>query len=116
MTDWKKTETKTLVLGFPGGAVVKNLPANAGDVGSSPGPGRSHMLRSNEAHAPQLLSLHSRAHEPQLWKPACLEPMLRNKKSHRNEKPAHGNEDSPRSPQLEKARAQQRRTNAAKNK
>ena len=32
---------------FPGGAVVKNLPANAGDVGSSPGPGRSHMLRSN---------------------------------------------------------------------
>ena len=32
---------------FPGGAVVKNLPANAGDTGSSPGPGRSHMLRSN---------------------------------------------------------------------
>ena len=32
---------------FPGGAVVKNLPANAGDMGSSPGPGRSHMLRSN---------------------------------------------------------------------
>ena len=34
-------------LGFPGGAVVKNLPANAGDTGSSPGPGRSHMPRSN---------------------------------------------------------------------
>ena len=32
---------------FPGGTVVKNLPANAGDMGSSPGPGRSHMLRSN---------------------------------------------------------------------
>ena len=32
---------------FPGGAVVKNLPANAGDMGSSPGPGRSHMPRSN---------------------------------------------------------------------
>ena len=28
---------------FPGGAVVKNPPANAGDMGSSPGPGRSHM-------------------------------------------------------------------------
>ena len=28
---------------FPGGAVVKNPPANAGDAGSSPGPGRSHM-------------------------------------------------------------------------
>ena len=33
--------------GFPGGAVVENLPANAGDTGSSPGPGRSHMPRSN---------------------------------------------------------------------
>ena len=32
---------------FPGGAVVKNLLANAGDMGSSPGLGRSHMLRSN---------------------------------------------------------------------
>ena len=32
---------------FPCGAVVKNPPANAGDVGSSPGPGRSHMLGSN---------------------------------------------------------------------
>ena len=33
--------------GFPGGAVVENLPANAGDTGSSPGLGGSHMLRSN---------------------------------------------------------------------
>ena len=32
---------------FPDGAVVKNLPANAGDTGSSPGPGRSHMPQSN---------------------------------------------------------------------
>ena len=34
-------------LGFPGGAVVENLPANAGDTGSSPGLGGSHMPRSN---------------------------------------------------------------------
>ena len=33
--------------GFPGAAVVKNLPANAGDTGLSPGPGRSHMPQSN---------------------------------------------------------------------
>ena len=32
---------------FPGGAVVKNPPANAGDMGLSPGPGRSHMPQSN---------------------------------------------------------------------
>ena len=31
----------TLVFGFPGGSVVKNLPANAGDTGSIPGWGRS---------------------------------------------------------------------------
>ena len=36
-----------IILDFPGGAVVKNPPANAGDTGSSSGPGRSHMLRSN---------------------------------------------------------------------
>ena len=46
--------------------MVKNPPANAGDTGLSPGPGRSHMWRSNEAHAPQLLSLRSRARKPQL--------------------------------------------------
>ena len=28
--------------GFPGGSVVKNSPANAGDAGSAPGLGRSH--------------------------------------------------------------------------
>ena len=28
---------------FPGGAVVRNPPANAGDTGSSPGLGRSHL-------------------------------------------------------------------------
>ena len=29
--------------GFPGGAAVRNVPANAGDMGSSPRLGRSHM-------------------------------------------------------------------------
>ena len=60
---------KNKFMGFPGGAVVENLPANAGNTGSSPGPGRFHMTRSNEAHAPQQLSLGSRAHEPQLLSP-----------------------------------------------
>ena len=44
--------------GFPGGAVVESLPANAGDTGSSPGLGGSHMPRSGWAHEPQLFSLH----------------------------------------------------------
>ena len=56
----------TLCWDFPGGTVVKNLPANAGDVGLSPGLGRSHTPRSNKACAPQLLSLRSRACKPQI--------------------------------------------------
>ena len=32
--------------GFPGHLVVSNPPANAGDTGSIPGAGRSHMPRS----------------------------------------------------------------------
>ena len=42
---------------FSGGAVIENLPANAGDTGSSPGLGGSHMPRSSWACEPQLLSL-----------------------------------------------------------
>ena len=38
---------KSPALGFPGGAVVESLPANAGDAGSSPGLGGSHMPRSD---------------------------------------------------------------------
>ena len=33
--------------GFPGGSVVKNLPASAEDMDSISGPGRSHMPWSN---------------------------------------------------------------------
>ena len=41
-----KKETVRSSWGFPGGAVVKNPPGNAGDTGWTPGPGRFHMLRS----------------------------------------------------------------------
>ena len=108
--------SRNLQPGFPGGAVVKNPPANAGDTGSSPGPGWSHMTRSNWAHAPQLLSLRSRAREPQLLKPACLEPVFRKEKPLQWEARAPQQRVAPWSPQPEKAHAQQRRPNAAKNK
>ena len=39
------SHTKCSGRDFPGGTVVENLPANAGDTGSSPGLGRSHMPR-----------------------------------------------------------------------
>ena len=60
---------KSWVKDFPGGPVLKNLPADAGNTGSSPGLGRSHMLRSKKARAPQLLGLCSRAREQQLLRP-----------------------------------------------
>ena len=84
---------RMLDAGFPGGTVVESPPANAGGTGSSPGLGGSHMPRSNYAYASQLVSLRSRARVPQLLKPARLEPVLGNKRSHRNDKPAHHNED-----------------------
>ena len=53
------------------------------------------MLRSKWARTLQLLSLCSRTREPRLLRPVCLEPVLRNKRSHHNEKPAHHNEEWP---------------------
>ena len=55
--------------GFPGGSVVKHLPASVGDKGLIPGLGRAQMLWSIYAHVPQLLSLCSRARELQLLSP-----------------------------------------------
>ena len=52
---------------FPSAPGVKNLPANAGDTGLMPDPGEFNVLWN--IHASQFLSLHSRAHEPQLLKP-----------------------------------------------
>ena len=45
--DFKVLTQKYTDRDFPGGTEVKNPPANAGDTGSNPGPGRSHMPRSN---------------------------------------------------------------------
>ena len=105
----KKTEE-----GFPGGAVVESLPANAGDTGSSPGPGRFHMLQSNEFRAPQLLSLRFRAREPQLLSPCATttEALLPRAHALQQEKPPQWEACAPH---LEKARVQQQRPNAAKN-
>ena len=90
------------IQGFPGGVVVESLPANAGDAGSSPGLGRSHMLRSSWAREPQLLSLH-------VW---SLCPATREVVAVRG--PRTAMKSGPRLLQLEKALAQKRRPNTAK--
>ena len=106
---------------FPGGAMVKNPPANAGDgvralVREHPTCCRETkpVCHNYGACALEPMSHNYWAREPQLLKPVRLEPVLRNRRSHRNEKPAM--KSSPRSPQLEKAHVQQQRPNAAKNK
>ena len=91
-------------MGFPGGAVVENLPANAGNTVSSPGLERSHVPRSNWAREPQLLSL-------RVW---SLCSATREATTVRG--PRTAMKSGPRSPQLEKALTQKRRPNTAKNK
>ena len=60
---------------FPGGPVVKNPPANAGDdMGSTSALGSFHMLGAS-------------------IEPVRLEPVLCNKRSHCEEKPAPHNND-----------------------
>ena len=59
------------------------------DAGSIPDPGRSRKPQSSEARKPQLLGLCSRAWELQLLSPGVLEPVLCNKSSRGNDKPAH---------------------------
>ena len=39
--------------GFPGDSVVKNLPANAGDMGLTPGSGRSPVSQSEQQNKTQ---------------------------------------------------------------
>ena len=84
--------------------MVENLPANAGDTGSSPGLGRSHMPWSNWAREPQLLSL-------RIWSlcSATREAMIMRG-------PRTVMKSGPHLPQLEKALVQKRRPNTAINK
>ena len=90
--------------GFPGGAVVQSLPASAGDTGSNPGLGGSHMPRSNWAHEPQLLSL-------------CVWSLCSaTREAAMVGGPRTAMKSGPRLPQLEKALAQKRGPNTAKNK
>ena len=107
LSSWKGSFCSSLRIyhgGFPGGAVVENLPANAGDMGSSPGLGRSHMPRSSWAREPQLLS-------PRVW---SLCSTTREAAIVRG--PRTAMRSGLRLPQLEKALAQKRRPNTAINK
>ena len=92
LSHWKKKvvitykdQLKILTSGFPGVSVAKNPPASAGDTGSVPGLGRSHVQRSNEAREPQLL------------KPGHPEPLFHKKRSHCSEKLVRAPREEPHS-------------------
>ena len=89
--------------GFPGGAVVESLPANAGDTGSLPGLGGSHMPRSNWAREPQLLSL-------RVWSLCSATGEAAIVRG-----PRTAMKSGPHLPRLERALAQKRRPNTAIN-
>ena len=81
--------------------MVENPPVNAGDTGSSPGLGRSHMPGSNWAREPQLLSL-------RVW---SLCSATREAATVRG--PRTVMKSGPRSPQPEKALAQKQKIGRA---
>ena len=90
---------------FPWWQVDRNPPTSAGDMGSIPGPRRSHVPRSSYACAPRLL------------KPADRNPRAPlQEKTPQRETRASQLQSRLRWPQLEKARRKQWRPSAAKNK
>ena len=91
-----------LFKGFPGGLVVKNLPANAVDTGLIPGPGRFHTTRGSLACAPSLL------------KPMSLEPLLCSNRSHSMRSLCTATGECSCSLQLEQVHTQQQRPSTAK--
>ena len=101
MMDTRISTIKLETRGFPGGAAVGGLPAGAGDTGSGPALGGSHMPRSGWAREPRLLSL-------RVW---SLRSAAREATIVRG--PRTTMKSGPRSPQLEKALARKRRPNIA---
>ena len=99
LTFKEKSLDLKLIQDFPGGTVVKNPPANAGTQVRA-------LFREDPTcrgatkpvcHNYWACALEPTSHNywacvPQLLKPMPLEPMLHNKRSHRNEKPEHHKE------------------------
>ena len=65
----KEYKLKRIFEDFPDGLAIKNLPVNAGDTGSTPGLGQSHMPWGNIVPKPQRLN------------PQALEPVLHNREA-----------------------------------
>ena len=98
-----------------------HLAVNTRDTGSIPGRGRSRTRCSNQACAPQLLSSRPKACKSQLLSLRAAtaeatrpELALHHRSSHGSERPTLHDKSSPRSPQLEKPKCNNK--DRAKNK
>ena len=101
---------KNASIGLPWWSGGEELPCSAGDIGSTPGLGRSRMPQGNSAHGPQCWPSRSTTEAgapgdraPQQEKPQ-LEACTRDWRGR------------PCSPQLERPHTQQRRPSTAKSK
>ena len=88
---------------LPDGSKVGNLPANSGDKGSRPVPGRFQLLLGNWAYVQQL-------------SPQTLELVLCNKRSHHKEKSVYHNSRGAPAPKTRESLHAATKTSAVQNK
>ena len=62
------------------GSVVKNLPANAGDMGSNHDLGRLHMLQDSQAHGHNYWAQALEPGSHSSWSLSALQSVLSNKR------------------------------------
>ena len=108
--------------GFPGGSVVKNLPATFRHGSNQTWVcslvqehGHEHAVERLNLCTTRLLSLYSRAWKLQLLKPWAPEPMVHHKRSLHDEKAIHHNEEQPLFASTKERPTQQWRPSTAKN-
>ena len=95
--------SKRQQMGFPGGAMVENLPANAGGHGFEPWCGKI-------PHAAEQLGPWATTTEP-----ARLEPVLRSKRGRDSERPVHRDEEWPLLAETRESPRTETKTQHAKN-
>ena len=86
---WETVVKKAPHRGFPRVSMAKNPPANAGEVGSIPGSGRSHVCGATEPVCHNYWACALKPTHLNYWNLQTLDLRFHNKKSHHDEKPVH---------------------------
>ena len=75
---------------FPGGPVVKNFPENTGDMGSTPGLGRSHILSGHNYRSPRTLNHGAATREGTAVRSLCFPQLEKVPTQHQRPRAAKG--------------------------